>query len=415
MAGYYHDRKADDIHDDLFAHALVIGKGGSCAAIVVCDLIGLEKELASTARELAARRTGIPADSILICCTHTHTGPVLSRRRGRIMARDEAYTEVLVRRIADSVCLACKRSQDANLHVGIGQVEGINFNRRYWMKDGTLRTNPPFQSPDIVRPAGPTDPQLGVLHASGKDSRALAILTNYALHADEVGGTAICADYQGVANRLLKAVLGPDCAVLCTNGCCGDINHFDVSRPGPQSGMRFADRSGAALAGEVLKRLPDLVPVAAGQPYVISATVEAALRVPSPEEVAWANEAAGQELRGFDQAGLDVVRAHRILALWELGLTAMPLTVYVLAIGDFALVGLPGEIFVELGLAIKSHSPFPYTFVAELCNDSVGYVPTHNAYQEGGYEATSSFFTPGTGEKLVDLALELLQEARGRG
>ncbi|MGQ9556257.1 MAG: neutral/alkaline non-lysosomal ceramidase N-terminal domain-containing protein, partial [Anaerolineae bacterium] len=412
MAGYYHDRKADDVHDDLFAHALVLSQGDASAAIVVCDLIGLERQLTLQARALIEQRTGIPAGNIMICCTHTHTGPVVSSKRSRIMSPDEVYTQVLVRKLADSVQLAYQRREKALLQVGTGHVEGIAFNRRYWMKDGTLRTNPPFQCPDIVRPAGPVDPQVGILRARKADGGTLALLTNYALHADEVGGTAFCADYQGVVSRLLKQVLGPGCAVLCANGCCGDINHFDMAKPAPQSGFFAAERSGTVLAGEVVKRLPDLAPVPAGRFTAASATFEAGLRLPTDEEVAWAQGVVGQELHGFDDQGLNVVKAHRILWLRESGLTHMPIEVSVITLGEMALVGLPGEIFVELGLAIKEQSPFPHTFVAELCNDSIGYVPTRKAYGEGGYEATSTPLEMGTGERMVEVALELLRQAR---
>jgi neutral ceramidase len=416
MAGYYHDRRADDILDDLFARALVLSSGPAAAAIVVCDLIGLDRTLTRQARELIQQRTQIPPSQVMICCTHTHTGPVTSARTTFPMRPDRTYLDLLPRKIADVVQLAWQRRQAASLHVGRGHVEGIAYNRRYWMKDGSLRTNPPFQSPEIDRPAGPIDPEQGILLVRDVQGDPLALVSNYALHADEVGGTAFCADYQGVESRLLKRTLGPACAVLCPNGCCGDINHCDVSRPAAgQKGLAVAERSGMVLAGEATKQLPQLVQVTPGeggaaQLSAASREFEAQLRVPSPEEIAWAQAAVGVKLHGFDRHGLDVVRAHRILEVQAGGESAVRVEVSALAVGDVAIVGLPGEIFVEHGLAIKRASPFPYTFVAELCNDSIGYVPTRAAYSEGGYEAYSTPLQPGTGEQIVALALELLQQ-----
>jgi len=411
MAGYYHDRRADEVHDDLFAKALVLSSAHTSAAIVVCDLIGLPRAITRKAREIIAQRPGIPSSQVMIMSTHTHTGPVTTDQLGGIMRPDSAYLDVLTRRIADAVHLAFRQRQPVCVEVGSGQVEGIAFNRRYWMKDGTLRTNPPLQSPDIEGPAGPIDPELGILVLRDAHGDPLAVVTSYALHPDQVGGTAFCADYQGAESKLLKQVLGTRCVVLCPNGCCGDINHLEVSRPGAgQKGFAVAERSGTVLAGEMLKQLSVLEKVNAHEVRAGTRIFEAPLRAPSPEDVAWARQAVGGDMHGFDEQGLDVVRAYRMLRVQESGLSRIPVEISALAVGDVAFVGLPGEVFVAHGLAIKEQSPFAQTFVAELCNDSIGYVPTQSAYSEGGYEATASQVVPGTGERMVDTALELLRD-----
>lgn len=415
MAGYYHDRKADDVLDDLYARALVLSDCTTSTALVVCDLIGLRHEITSRIRAQVAQSTGIPDTNTLICCTHTHTGPVTSAWTEAGIHPDPAYLDVLARKVADAVQLAWQRRRPAALHVGRGHVEGIGSNRRLWMRDGTLRTNPPFQSPDIVRPAGPIDPELGMWMVRDADDVPLALVNTYALHPDQVGGTALCADYGGVEARLLQKFLGPDCAVLCPNGPCGDINHFDFSKPlAYNRGLHVHKRSGHALAGEAIVQLPALQPAAPGPLRAGSRTIQAALRVPTEDEVAWAEKAVAGEMHGFDAGGLAVVKAHRILKIHHSAQTAIPIEISAIAVGDSALVGLPGEIFVELGLEIKGRSPFGYTFVAELCNDAIGYVPTRKAYKEGGYEATSSPLAPGTGEQMVEAALALLRDLSPR-
>jgi hypothetical protein len=301
MAGYYHDRRADDILDDLYARALVLSQGPTTAALVVCDIIGLDQGLTSRVRQEVAQRTGIPAAHALICCTHTHTGPLTQSWPEANMEASPAYIEVLVLKIADAIQLATQRQQPASLHAGSGHVEGIAFNRRYWMVDGTLRTNPPFLSPDIARPAGPIDPELGILQVRDQRGVPLAMVNTYALHPDQVGGTALCADYQGVEARLLKRALGEEVVILCPNGCCGDINHFDVSRPRDgQTGYVAAERSGRALAGETVKQLSNLGPIHPVHLRAGSRTMQAQIRVPSPDEVAWAERAVQAELHGFD-------------------------------------------------------------------------------------------------------------------
>jgi hypothetical protein len=200
--------------------------------------------------------------------------------------------------------------------------------------------------------------------------------------------------------------------VLCTNGCAGDINHFDMSRPGPQSEMACALRSGRALAGEAVRRLSDLAPLETPSLSSASRTLELPLRVPDPEEVEWARQFAGQPMTEFDPRGLDIVAADRILELHALGETHVPAEISAIALGELALVGLPGEIFAQLGIEIKRRSPFRHTFVIELCNDVIGYLPPRQVYEEGGYEAASSPFAPGDGEMLVDGVLEMLEGLR---
>ncbi|MDQ3699617.1 MAG: hypothetical protein M3442_01710, partial [Chloroflexota bacterium] len=138
------------------------------------------------------------------------------------------------------------------------------------------------------------------------------------------------------------------------------------------------------------------------------------LRRPTAEQVAWARDAATGRMSMVPGAGLEVVEAQRILALAE-GWTGEHKTteVQALAIGDdLAVVGLPGEVFAELGLALRERSPFRHTLVLGLANEAIGYVPTRRAYQEGGYEPTSSRLQPGGGERLVDEALDLLVTLR---
>lgn len=411
MAGYYHDRRADDVLDDLHARALVLTSGDTAAALVVCDLIGLTRDLADRVRAMAAERNSIPPEQIMVCCTHTHTGPILRDWSEAGMVADPAYLDVLTRKIADAVQLAHRRQQPASIRAGTGHVEGIAFNRRYWMADGSLRTNPPFQSPAIVRAAGPIDPELGLVLLEDGGQQPLAMVNTYALHPDQVGGAALSADFQGVEARMLESVLGNGAVVLCPNGCCGDINHFDVFKPAARSkGPRAARRSGMALAGETLKQLSTLESIVPATLRAGSRTIQAQIRVPTADEVLWAQTAVENEMRGFDSQGLDVVKAHRMLRIHVEGQTQLSLEVSAIAVGDVAIVGLPGEMFVELGLDLKARSPFPYTSVAELCNNAIGYVPTRRAYDEGGYEATSSPLAPGTGEQIVEAALLLLNE-----
>ena len=142
--------------------------------------------------------------------------------------------------------------------------------------------------------------------------------------------------------------------------------------------------------------------------------VELKLRRPSRQEVDWAREAVRGEMSMKPGAGLEVVEAHRILTLADDWTGETKETeVQVLSVGnDLAIVGLPGEVFAELGMAVRERSPFWQTLVIGLANEAIGYVPTRRAYEEGGYEVTSSRLAPGGGEALVEAAIELLEALR---
>src|SRR5262249_51122137 len=155
------------------------------------------------------KQTGIPAGHVMISATHTHTGPVVTRgsARDRLDGGDNdlgrRYTEALPELIAKAVGQAHGKLAPARLAVAVGKEDGLSFNRRFVMKDGTVSWNPRKQDPDIVKPAGPIDPDVGVLYLEAPPARPVATYVNFAMHPDTVGGEAVSADYPGVLARLL--------------------------------------------------------------------------------------------------------------------------------------------------------------------------------------------------------------------
>jgi hypothetical protein len=271
----------------------------------------------------------------------------------------------------------------------------------------------------------------------------LGLLVNFGLHPAIVAGTTIGADFPASLEAGVQRLLGQGQpgrpVVVFANAPCGDVNHVDVAHRRAQSGLVEAARVGTILAAEVIRgacRLePDLeLPAgpAGGHPAVRGGRqpVELSLRRPTPEQVAWARTAAEGRMSMVPDKGLEVVEAHRILALAPAAPAASGTAgasasswrgdtrtteVQALTVGDdLAIVGLPGEVFVELGLDLRRRSPFRNTLVLGLANDAIGYVPTARAYDEGGYEPTASRFRPGSGERLVEVALQLLARLRTR-
>lgn len=419
MSGYFNERLGTGVHDPLHAKAIVLRQGDREAALVFCDLIGLSLRVSCRARELAQQKTGIPAANILIAATHTHTGPLYFgalrdhfhdaavAKHGGDPCETTDFPSTLVEKLAQVIAEAQQAAQPVALQAGSAQQTGVSFNRRFHMKDGSVRFNPGVLNPDIVRPAGPIDPQMGVIMvrdvAAGKTTAALI---NFALHLDTVGGTLYGADYPFHIERSLRETLGEEFVLLFGNGTCGDINHIDVST---RERLK-TEFIGETLAKAILAELPNLKPLGSLSLAVRSTTVNAPLQQYSPEQVAKARKdmfKVGTPELSF----LEQVEAYKIMAVHSRRGSTIPLEVQVFRLSnDVAIVGLPGEVFVDLGLAIKKKSPFATTLVIELCNDAPGYIPTERAFAEGSYETVNSRIQSGGGEMLVEAAVRLLNE-----
>jgi neutral ceramidase len=425
MAGYFNERLNTGTHDPLQAKALVLGQGDERAALVFCDLVGIARSVSERARRLAAEKTGIPAPNILVAATHSHTGPLYAGALRQYL-HDRAvadkgldphekidYPAILAAKIAEAIDKAARSVRPVALSAGMARQEGLSFNRRFHMKDGTVQFNPGKLNPNIVRPAGPIDPDVGLLRFRAGD-KELALLTVFALHLDTVGGTEYSADYPFYLERKLRPILGVEGVSLFGAGTCGDINHIDVSKKDPQKGHLEAGRIGTTLGDTVMKALPKLRPQRSPRLVVRRTIVQAPLQKYSAEAIAQARKDMAK-IGTRELPFLKQVEAYKIMSLQMLPSETLPMEVQVFRLSDeVAIVGLPGEIFVDLGLAIKKASPFPVTLVIELCNDAPGYVPTVKAFKEGSYETVNSRIQPGGGEKLVEAATRLLKELADR-
>jgi hypothetical protein len=197
---------------------------------------------------------------------------------------------------------------------------------------------------------------------------------------------------------------------LFTNGMSGNINHIDVTDTRGLPGHAAAARVGTALAAGVLKAYRHLRPVAVER---LLARTER-LDLPVPKVTSDDIERAKQTMAGFGKPGAapfhDVVQAWKVLDVAALAGKPLDTEVQAIAVGDdLAWVGMPGDAFVELGLAIKQNSPFRKTIVSEQSGSgAISYVPNRKAFPEGGYEVISARFAPGGGEMLSEAAIRLL-------
>jgi hypothetical protein len=434
LAGNFGDDRSTGVNDPLKAKALVFGQGSERFALLICDLTGMPRETAHRIRDAASRATGIPADHIRVGATHTHGAPLFYDHRrelwhGRAVAREGRdaaepidYEAQLIERGAGAIAEAAKSARPVRLRGGVVRQEGLAFNRRFWMKDGTVLFNPGKRNPGIVRPAGPVDPELHLLFlddpATGRPAAALSV---FAMHVATFGdNNRLGADFPGHIERILRGRYGEAFVSLFGEGTAGDTNHVDVSSDRPQTGRDEPARIGQVLARTILDAEPTLQVAGTPRLAVASRTIRVPLRPASPEDVARAKDQLDRHARGdLDLSFLEVTEAHRIVDVAEARKRhgdTLPMDVTAVRLDDAtALVLLPHEVFVELGLAIKAGSPYRNTMVITMCDGVDFYVPTRKAYAEGSYEVVNSRVEAGAGEALVEAAAGLLKTLDGAG
>lgn len=417
LLGYFTDRQATDILDPLHAKAIALTDGDTTLGFVICDLIVVPGEVVGAAKALITERTGVPPENVLIAGTHTHTGPSII---GALGTPEEAgYGEWVAPRIADAFCMALERLEPAQVAHGAGACRGEVHNRRWHMKDGSVQMNPGHLNPEAVRPAGPTDPQLGLLVLRSPQGRPLAALGNLALHYVGISGpnhNVICADYFAAFGRALNRIAGATFVAPMANGTFGDVNNLDFTRPGRQSphATHQIERVGNVVAAEAWRVWSSLREEDFRDEVALGGRlteVRFPARCPTSQELA---EARKLYESGENWDDMEWAYARELVLLADMP-TEWMIPIHTLRIGDLGIVGLPGEVFTEIGLDIKARSPFAQTMNIGIANDIVGYVATDQALEEGSYETRLCRHVRaprGTGKLWADVAVAGLEALR---
>ena len=222
--------------------------------IVVCDFVCMPRRIADAVKTRVSQNCGIAPSNLLICATHTHSGPAIRTALG--VNEDPDYVDWVPVKIADAVRLAVNRLQPARIGWGTSTEDRISFNRRWWMRDGTVHMNPGIEDPDAVRATGPIDPTLSFLYLEDTTGTPLAVLATFALHyVGTDSSTALSADYYGHFTAEVQRLLGPQCLPILQNATSGDINNIDYSgrRTWNDAGHAQARKMASVLAGHVLR------------------------------------------------------------------------------------------------------------------------------------------------------------------
>ena len=417
LAGYFNERLNVGMYDDLYVKSIVFEVNGKRCGIVVFDLLGYSQGIRDGVRDGAAAEFGQDfSDGLIITATHTHTGP-------RIQRFD--YDNPLVKDIVDAAMRSLRRSV-ANLQDGTLEATSVYNNpyafvRRYFMKNGTIVTNPGWRNPDIDRPETEFDRTIEILGVR-QCGRLAALICNIANHGDTIGGNFVSADWYGRMTQAIQYELKESIPVLILDDASGDINHFDFRQDIKQTGYEEAVRIGRGYARIVLDALKDLKPIEADSVKVSNGTVTIPHRKLTEEEIAEAKyilatvpdikkdgDFESQDLANKVPAALRYF-AQRALDCHEKSVPSHSCRMTNIQIGkDLMFSTLPGESFNGITRAIREKSPCKHTFVVELSQDVSGYVPMKECFARGGYEVQPGIDTvaPEAADVIIDKAIEL--------
>lgn len=400
VPGGFAPRASTGVLDALGAHACVL-EAEETVALVGVDAVSLTFPTVEAVRARVNAACGIPARNILIAASHTHCGGPSNSVLGS--DADTAYLEQLEAGISDAVTQAWRSREPATLAAAVGNCEGWAFNRRFRMRGGSERTNPGKGNPDMLEPAGPVDSEVSVVGVRAASGAWLGCIANYACHSTVVSGTQFSADYSARWRWSLRERLGDACEMVFLNGACGDINQLDFTNVAVrESGTDWAERMGAALAEATAAALR-------GAEFAADADIASAhgdvflhYRHPSREQLADARAVLESESDWTSKKW----QARDLLLLADeiAGRDGMTCPVDVYRVGAALIAAAPWQPFCEYGLSIKRDAGERPVLVACFANGMVGYVPTPQGFEGGGYEPTlcrGSKLTPDAGDLIV--------------
>lgn len=428
VVGNFNEPLAENIHDDLHARCLVLDDGTTRLAIVLVDNVGVDQAVLDEAKSLIYEKTGLPKTHLLIASVHDHSatsagGRGMKRRGWQFGKPLDEYQAFLIRRIADGVQVAINHLEPARIGWGAGKVPQHLFNRRYRMKSPVMnpfggrdevKMNPGVGNPDVVEPAGRTDPEVSFISVQSTAGRPIALLANYSLHY--VGGVPandISGDYFAVfADRIQQLLQAdrqdPPFVGIMSNGTSGDVNNIDVmggdtKRYPPYAKMRIVADD---VAKEVLRVYKNIKHRDWVKLHAVQSDLPLKVRRATPEMLAnIAKVVARADTAKPLYHPLEKIYAERVLQMEQEWPNEINIPLQAFRIGDLGIAAVPFEVFTKTGLDIKAKSPFKPTFTIEIANGYYGYLPTPDQHKLGGYETWL-----GTNRVEVDASEKIVKE-----
>jgi hypothetical protein len=415
------ERSASAVVDPLFAKALVLDDGRTRIALCVVDSCMVPRDLIDRAKELAARRTGIPLNRMMVSSTHTHSAP---SAMGCLGSRaDTNYAGSLPAKIADAITGAAGRLEPAKVAWTAVDDWDHTFNRR-WIRrpdkiltdpfgQPTVRANmhPGYQSPEVIGPSGPVDPTLTFLAVAAMNGRPLAVFANYSQHY--YGSPLLSSDYYGRFSAHLANTLRADSnfVAIMSQGTSGDQMWMDYGAAPREIGYDAYASAIATRVSEAYGRLQwrNSALLGMGERKLVLR-----YRVPDEARLTWAR-------RITEALGVKLPMSHAEIYAWEAiylhQRQQTELKLQALRIGDLGITAIPNEVYALTGLKLKKQSPFSLTMNVSLANGAEGYIPPPEQHKLGGYTtwpARTAGLEVQAEPRIVDALLGLLEEVAGK-
>jgi hypothetical protein len=415
-------------HDPCKVRAAVFDDGSQRVAIVSVDALLVRRVLVQGARKRIHEECGIDPGGVLIHATHSHySGPTgmiypgefdhASEFVQKLAYEDSSnanldYCRHVEDQIVAAVCAADADKTAMRASIGRGRAEGVAFNRRFFMKNGLTFTHPRPGNPDIIEPAGPVDPEVGVIGCWDAEGNLVGCVVNFVCHATASPG-GISANYIHYVEQVLRGVFGEKVVLVFLAGASGDVTQVDnltqYANPKPEQWSRLV---GGTVGAEAVKVLLQAEPGTLTPVAFQSKILNIPRRRPSPERV---EKSLAMTKQTPNEVGATEWTFAKEIVLLEARLQKEPVAeveVQAVQVGPAVFLTDPAEFFCQFGLDIKAGSPFPFTFPVSLANGCVGYVPTEEAFGErgGGYETRLTSYSNleiTAGRQMVDAAVEL--------
>jgi len=420
--GYFKERRAVGVLDPLELCCLALELDGKRAVLCAIDNLGVPRRILNPMLERAAAATGLPREAFYFAATHSHTAGALAN--DDTDEKELAYREKVTLALCEAAQAALADLAPCKMGTAVGKAPNSAFVRRYRMKDGSVRTNPGVNNPQVLGPVSQADERVSVVRLDREKDTLL--LVSFANHPDTVGGEKLSADWPGFARRETERAL-PDTKVIFFNGAQGDVNHVKVfPEGGDLNGMEndfddvyrgydHARYLGRVVAGAVMQVYDKVFYREVKELSYLQTEVKVPSNMPSPEELPLARKYAALHKAGKDEEipfkgmMLTTVVATSLRQLrLEHGPEYFSLPVSGLRIGDVAMIGLPGEPLTGIGVALKETEGPAMVIPTCATNAYEGYFPMLDSY-EGGYEAGSSNYKAGVAELFIEEGKKLLQ------
>lgn len=423
-------RPVEEIRAPLRAQALVAEISGKKICLVSMDALGITREYGDRLRREIAEVIGTTPDAVVAHGKQSHSAPVVGNHAisrdcklvpqdmDWVRGGDPRYTEPFFKGVHNAVKQANQSLQPVRIKAARAMEGRVAFNRRFVMRDGSVKTHPPACSPDILYAEGPVDPEVGVAVLVDRADQPVAALLHFTCHP--VHGYPmrwVSPDWPGAWVEGVRGLLHGQAIPMVINGACGNVHHVNHLNPRNRE-TDTIECMGRSLTETTAAALARLQPLASESLGWSSRRVKVPWRKQPEEKIAAARELIARRPIPVPDAagriGWDWVFAVALLDI-EAQKSSQPcyeLELQVLRLGDLCIVCWPGEPFVEGQLEVKRTSPKPYTFLAHWCNDAVSYLPTRRAFEAGGFEVDLPWcrLAPGTLETMVAESQRMLHD-----